>query len=185
MTRNHRKERGRETEHLVARAFAADGWPHAEATGAGSPGRDIKGVFGVAPEVKARTGFEPLAAPRQAVRNAGGDVPVVIMRPNGSGPTTIDDWPAFLPFGVLRQLLRQAGYGNPPPVLHEDFLDASALYGDGLETAPEASQGRQNGGTVPQGTRGPFLDERLPRDVEVHTLPDVADWPGHTTNGDA
>lgn len=125
-----RKQRGRETEHLVARAFAADGWPHAEATGAGSPGRDIKGVLGVAPEVKARTGFEPLAALRQAVRNARGDIPVVVMRPNGSGPATIDDWPAFLPFGVLRRLLREAGYGNPPEAL-------------------SAPQSRQDGGTVP------------------------------------
>lgn len=156
-----RKQRGRETEHLVARAFAADGWPHAEATGAGSPGRDIKGVLGVAPEVKARTGFEPLAALRQAVRNAGGDVPVVIMRPNGSGPTTIDDWPTFLPFGVLRRLLREAGYGNP------------------LESL-SAPQSPQNGGTVPQGPRGPFRDERLPRDVEVATAPDVSDWPTTT-----
>lgn len=113
MARNYRKERGRQTEHLIAAAFAADGWVHAEATGAGSPGRDIKGVLGVACEVKARNGFEPLAALRQAVGYAAGDIPVVVMRPNGCGPTTVDDWPAFLPFGVLRSLLRQAGYGEP------------------------------------------------------------------------
>jgi hypothetical protein len=113
MARNYRKERGRATEHLVAEAFAADGWPHAEATGAGSPGRDIKGVLGVAVEVKARRAFAPLPALRQVIGYAGGDVPVVVMRPDGCGPATVDDWPAFLPFGVLRQLLRQAGYGEP------------------------------------------------------------------------
>jgi hypothetical protein len=113
VARNYRKERGRETEHLVARAFAADGWPHAEATGAGSPGRDIKGVPGVAVEVKARTGFEPMANLRQAVANAAGDLPVVVMRPTGGGPSNIDEWPAFLTFGQLRTLLRAAGYGEP------------------------------------------------------------------------
>lgn len=113
MARNYRKERGRATEHLVAAAFAADGWPDAEATGAGSPGRDIKGVPGVACEVKARNGFEPLAALRQAVGYSAGDLPLVVMRPNGCGPATIDEWPAFLPFGVVRALLRRAGYGDP------------------------------------------------------------------------
>jgi hypothetical protein len=114
VARNYRKERGRQTEHLVAAALAADGWPHAEATGAGSPGRDIKGVPGIAVEVKARTGFEPMAYLRQAVTNAGDDIPVVVMRPTGGGPTNIDEWPAFLTFGQLRSLLRAAGYGNPP-----------------------------------------------------------------------
>lgn len=108
-----RKRRGRETEHLVARAFAADGWPYALATGAGTPGRDITGTPGIATEVKARTRFEPTAALRQAIANAGEDLPVVVLRPNGCGPATIDDWPAFVPFGQLRRLLRQAGYGTP------------------------------------------------------------------------
>lgn len=113
MTRNYRKERGRATEHLVAKAFADDGWPHAEATGAGSPGRDIKGVVGVAVEVKARAKFEPMANLRQAVGNASGDIAVVVMRPVGGGPSNIDEWPAFLTFGQLRALLRLAGYGTP------------------------------------------------------------------------
>jgi hypothetical protein len=113
MARNYRKERGRETEHLVARSFAADGWPHAEAVGGGSPGRDIKGVPGVAVEVKARTKFEPLANLRQAIANAAGDVPLVVLRPTGGGPSNIDDWPAFTTFGQIRALLRAAGYGEP------------------------------------------------------------------------
>jgi hypothetical protein len=113
MTRNYRKERGRETEHLVAAAFAADGWPHAEATGAGSPGRDIRGMPGVAVEVKARAKFEPMANLRQAVGNAGADVAAVVMRPVGGGPSNIDEWPAFVTFRQLRALLRMAGYGDP------------------------------------------------------------------------
>lgn len=116
MARNYRKERGRATEHLVAAAFAGDGWPHAEATGAGSPGRDIKGVPGVAVEVKARRGFQPMAALRQSVGNSGGDVAAVVMRPDGGGPSNVDEWPAFLTFGQLRLLLRLAGYGEPLPL---------------------------------------------------------------------
>lgn len=110
-----RKRRGRESERLVADAYRADGWPYAEAVGAGSPGRDVRGVPGVATEVKARAGFDPLANLRQAVKSAGDDIPVVVLRCVGQGPTTIDDWPAFLPFGALRRLLRAAGYGNPLP----------------------------------------------------------------------
>ncbi len=109
---NSRKTRGRATEHLVARAFAADGWPHALPTGAGAPGRDITGLPGIAVEVKARTAFSPQAFLRQAVANAGQDLPIVVLRCNGAGPATIDDWPAFTTFGRMRELLRTAGYGN-------------------------------------------------------------------------
>lgn len=130
MARNYRKERGRATEHLVAQAFAASGWPYAEATGAGSPGRDIKGVLGVACEVKARREFAPMAALRQAVGNAGGDVAVVVMRPTGGGPSNIDEWPAFLTFGQLRSLLRQAGYGEP--------LNAPESFQTGVAVLPDS-----------------------------------------------
>lgn len=124
MTGQARKRRGRDTERLVAAAFAADGWPYALPTGAGASGVDITGVPGLAVEVKARTNFEPMAHLRQAVKNAPpGDVPVVVMRPNGSGPATIDEWPAFIPFGVLRRLLRGAGYGDPLPDVRSEGED--------------------------------------------------------------
>ncbi len=113
-----RKRRGRETEHMVARAFATDGWPFAQPTGAGAAGRDITGLPGLAAEVKARSGFDPMANMRQAINHATkdpGSVPLVVMRPNGYGEATIDQWPVFLPFGTMRKLLRQAGYGDPLP----------------------------------------------------------------------
>lgn len=118
-----RKRRGRATEHEVAKAFAADGWPYALATGAGAPGRDITGVPGVYVEVKARSRFEPLANLRQTKAGAApGELRVVVMRPNGSGPATIDDWPVFMTFAQWRWLMRAAGYGTqegvdgtPPP----------------------------------------------------------------------
>ncbi len=110
-----RKRRGRATEHEVAKAFAADGWPFALATGAGTPGRDITGIPGVYVEVKARSKFEPMANLRQTKAGATpGDLRVVVMRPNGSGPATIDEWPCFLTFAQLRWLMRAAGYGTTP-----------------------------------------------------------------------
>lgn len=111
MTRNYRKERGRATEHLVAARWREDGWPWCEPTGAGAAGSDLKGTPGIAVEIKARTGFDPLAWMRQAARGSG--LPVVIVRPNGAGEVTIDQWPALIPHGELRRLLRLAGYGDP------------------------------------------------------------------------
>lgn len=110
-----RKRRGRQTEHIVAKRFAEDGWPHALPTGAGAPGRDVTGLPGIACEIKARASFNPMANLRQVRGYAKGDLPIVVMRPNGFGEATIDQWPCFLTFGDLRRLMRQAGYGNPPP----------------------------------------------------------------------
>ncbi len=108
-----RKRRGRQTEHMVAKRFAEDGWPYALPTGAGASGRDVTGVPGVAVEVKARSSFSPMANLRQVASYANGDVGVVVMRPNGFGEATIDEWPVFLTFAQFRKLLRQAGYGEP------------------------------------------------------------------------
>lgn len=47
---------------------------------------------------------------RQAKTRPG--LPVVISRPDGYGPATIEDWPALVPFGALVELLREAGYGD-------------------------------------------------------------------------
>jgi hypothetical protein len=98
---------------MVAAAWRADGWPYAEAVGAGASGADLTGTPGIAVEVKARREFTPLEFMRQAARNAtDGQIPVVVLRPIGAGPTTVDDWPAILPHGVLRKLLHAAGYGT-------------------------------------------------------------------------
>lgn len=108
-----RKQRGRDTERIVAAAWQADGWPHAEVV-RGS-GADLTGTPGVQVEIKARREFAPLPWMRQAASHGDG-FPVVIMRPDGAGPTSVDHWPAILPHAVLRRLLREAGYGDPPEV---------------------------------------------------------------------
>jgi hypothetical protein len=111
MTSQHRKRRGAKTQSLVAAAWREDGWPFCEDTGAGRNGRDLLGTPGLSVEVKARRDFGPLAWMRQAAKHDG--LPVVVMRPDGAGPATIDDWPAFVRHADLRRLLRLAGYGDP------------------------------------------------------------------------
>src|SRR5688572_15126478 len=117
-TATTRKRRGADTQRVVAEAWRADGWPYAEPVGAGAAGRDLTGTPGVAIEIKARAGFDPMAWLRQASRNAGPDIPAVVLRPNGAGPATVDDWPVIMSHGAFRALLRAAGlpgaYGGEP-----------------------------------------------------------------------
>lgn len=114
-TPQSRKRRGRDTELLAARYLAENGWPFAMPTGAGASGRDITGTPGLAWEVKARTAFEPMANMRQALRNAGDDLPLVLLRPNGVGEASIGIWPVFTTLTNAIWLLRRAGYGDALP----------------------------------------------------------------------
>jgi hypothetical protein len=107
-----RKRRGAETQRVVADAFKQAGWLYAEPVGAGAPGRDLTGVPGVACEIKSRRSYDPIAWLKQAVRNAGGDLPAVIHRPDGYGPATVDEWPVTLRLADFLRLLRDAGYGG-------------------------------------------------------------------------
>lgn len=110
MTANSRQRRGAETQNIVAQTFKAAGCPYAESAGAGRNGRDITGIPGIACEVKARKDFSPVAWVRQAVATAEGDLPLVVMRPDGMGPASVDEWPVFLRFSDLLELLRAAGH---------------------------------------------------------------------------
>lgn len=102
-----------ESQKLVAVAFS-DLFPFAESAGSGRPGRDILGTPGLAVEVKARRGLDVPAWLRQAVKEAEktADLPLLIWRPDGMGPQTVDLWPMTMPFGIGRELLREAGYGS-------------------------------------------------------------------------
>jgi hypothetical protein len=110
VTATSRHRRGAETQNLVAQQFKAAGFPYAESAGAGRNGRDVLGTPGLAVEVKARRDFSPIAWTRQAVASAAGDLPAVVMRPDGLGPAHIDEWPVIVRFSDFLALLRDAGY---------------------------------------------------------------------------
>lgn len=105
------KARGWQTQNLVAADLAADLFPAAVSTGPGRPGRDVTNTPGVAFEVKGARDLHAPAWIRQAVAAADGDVPVVVWRPDGFGPASLDTWPAMLPYGELKKLLKRAGFG--------------------------------------------------------------------------
>ena len=113
---NARVLRGRETQRIIAADLRNHGAPDARAVEASLPGRDILNLPGVAIEVKARKGFSPLEWVHQAVRNADGDLPMVILRCNGQGAKSVDEWPVIMRWADVKELLREGNYlaGNRP-----------------------------------------------------------------------
>lgn len=109
----HRKARGRQTEHLVAEYLRPRGYPYAEAIGAGRNGADITGTPDIAVEVKGRRGFNPKAALDQAEANANGRLPFAVLRLDGQGPASIGAWPVVIRLDHFTELLYRAGYGDP------------------------------------------------------------------------
>lgn len=112
-----RKERGRETERLLAAYWRERGWPYAEPVGAGRQGADITGMPGLAVEVKATRACQPMAWLRQAngrgVLEEGLSVlPLVVWRPDGMGEAHLREWPALTNVLFMTRLLRAAGYGD-------------------------------------------------------------------------
>ena len=118
MASQSRKARGRRTEKVLAAYYAENGFPYAEPTGAGRSGIDITGMPGLAPEVKARSGFQPLAWLRQAASRAG--LPFAVFRCNGQGEKSVEEWGVLMSVGEHTKLLRLAGFGDPLPEQHAD-----------------------------------------------------------------
>lgn len=116
MPSQSRKHRGYATQKHFAE-WLRDLFPYAEPTGAGRQGKDILSTPGVWFELKARAGFDPLSALKQmekeAVEESGGGIPIqaAVLRMNGQGPGTIDDWVVCMRASTLKELLREAGYG--------------------------------------------------------------------------
>jgi hypothetical protein len=108
-----RKARGSATQAIAAAWFRRHGLPYCTDAGAGRSGRDLLGMLGLAPEIKARTKLDPLAWVRQARDNAGPDLPFVLFRCNGQGPASVAEWPVLLRLEDFTRLVRAAGYGDP------------------------------------------------------------------------
>ena len=110
----HRKHRGRASERIVAEYLRTHGFPYAEPVGAGRDGSDVTGVPGLDIEVKARRGFNPVAAMKQQAERADEALlPFAVLRLDGQGPASIEDWPVVVRFGAFIQVLREAGWGEP------------------------------------------------------------------------
>ena len=110
-----RKQRGRESERIVAEYLREHGWPYAEPVGAGRPGSDITGTPSLAVEVKARRELRLTEWLKQATTADPNRTPLLVVRGDGQGPHTIEQWAAVMPLGVAIQQLRDAGHGNPQP----------------------------------------------------------------------
>ena len=100
------------TQQVVANYLSENGFPWALSAGPGRSGSDITGTIGLAIEVKARAGFDPMAWVRQAASNEG--LPLVMFRPNGMGEQSVAEWPCIVRLEDLVTLLRASGYGDPP-----------------------------------------------------------------------
>ena len=107
-----RKHRGYATQRIFAEWLRGVLYRFAEPTGAGRQGRDILSTPGVWFELKARRGFSPLEALRQASKDAGDELPVAILRMDGQGEKSVEEWVACMRAGDLIRLLREAGYGG-------------------------------------------------------------------------
>lgn len=106
-----RKQRGYDSQRVVAEYFREHGWPFAEPVGAGRPGSDLTGVIGVDVEVKARRNLDLTGTLRQQQERMGdGVVPIAVIRPDGYGPASIASWPCVMPLSVAVDLLKRGGF---------------------------------------------------------------------------
>jgi hypothetical protein len=116
-----RGDRARQTEFAVADDLRAEGVLHAEAGPRSTRGSDVLGWPGVNVEVKATETASPGVWLEQVNRRARpGELPLVLYRPRGSGPSNIDQWPATVPWGVMKDLLRSAGHLPPLPAVRPE-----------------------------------------------------------------
>ena len=109
-------------------------WPHAESAGAGRPGPDLLGTPGVDVEVAARRGL-PIVEKMKQLRGRATDgvVGAVVLRPDGMGEASVDDWPVFMRLADWLDVMAAAGYGSERPqawtdpaprVLDDDLADS-------------------------------------------------------------
>lgn len=98
--------------------------------GSSLPGRDLLKTPPFAPEIKATSKFNVVSFMAQASKNANGDIPVCIYRPNGFGADRIDDWFVILYQGDFLGLVEEYGLGH-----------SSKPHGGGIAEEPPACIG--------------------------------------------
>ena len=114
MSNRSRRQRGRETEKILADYLVRHGFKTAHVTSMAASGSDVLGIDGVDWEVKARRGLvisETMAQLRRRRRETG--LGIGILRLDKQGEKNVGDWVAILTTDDLIYLLKAAGYGNP------------------------------------------------------------------------
>jgi hypothetical protein len=105
-------------------------FPYAERVPASLPGKDVLHTPGWALEVKARRGLDLPGWLKQAHARAvlEGEVPVLVVRPDGFGPERIGQWAAVVTLETLVELMKVRERDGQ----HEGGLGGLAdLAGDG------------------------------------------------------
>jgi hypothetical protein len=128
MATQSRKHRGYRSQKVFAE-YIRDIFPYAEPTGAGRQGQDILSTPGIWFELKARAGFDPKSALKQAHQESEAQhveflkqfnglriqpppSPIAVLRMNGQGEANIGEWVVCMRVDTLKELLKEAGYGS-------------------------------------------------------------------------
>lgn len=92
---NSRKARGSATERIVSERVRVL-WPHNHVVRGIGP--DLTETPGFAVEIKARTRLDLPEWMRQAKRHSAkhGGTPLLVIRLNGQGPASVDDYPVVM-----------------------------------------------------------------------------------------
>ena len=106
-----RKHRGYATQRIVAEYLQAQGWEHALPAGAGRDGSDVTGIPNVDIEIKARTKLDLSGLMRQlSERKHTNGLGVGVLRLNGQGEKSVEQFVAVLTLADLAYLLKASGY---------------------------------------------------------------------------
>ena len=106
-----RKHRGYATQRIVADYLREQGWQHALPVGAGRDGSDITGIEGLDIEIKARTNLDLPALMRQLEeRRKDTGLGIGVLRLNGQGEKSVQQFVAVLTLADLTYLLKSSGY---------------------------------------------------------------------------
>jgi hypothetical protein len=107
-----RKARGRQSEIILAKYLNAHGF-NVYATTSGAGGSDILGMEGVDWEVKSRRNLDISGLLKQLERRSRDKgLGLGVMRLNGQGEASIDDWVGIIRLSDLVYLLKASGYGK-------------------------------------------------------------------------
>lgn len=106
-----RKHRGYATQRIVAEYLKEQGWQHALPVGAGRDGSDVTGIPNVDIEIKARTNLDLSGLMRQlSERKKSTGLGVGVLRLNGQGEKSVEQFVAVLTLADLAYLLKASGY---------------------------------------------------------------------------